>query len=54
MKTIEITSSEQKQSYRKKIKQLKIVGLNTSKYLGKISIPEEPMQVQKRLRDEWK
>ena len=53
MKTIEITKSEQKKSYLKKLKNIKIAGLNTNKYLGKISISEEPLQIQKRLRDEW-
>ena len=53
MKTIEITKSEQKKSYLKKLKNIKIAGLDTNKYLGKISISEEPLQIQKRLRDEW-
>ena len=53
MKTIEITKSEQKKSYLKKLKNIKIAGLDTNKYLGELDISENPVDIQKRLRDEW-
>jgi hypothetical protein len=53
MKTIEIRKSEEKKSYLKKINQIKVIGLDTKKYLGKIKISEKPLHIQKRLRDEW-
>jgi hypothetical protein len=28
--------------------------LKTSKYIGKINLKEDPLKVQKKLRDEWK
>ena len=29
-------------------------GIDTKKYSGKIHLKEDPLQVQKKLRDEWK
>ena len=29
-------------------------GLNTKKYCGKIKLNESPLQIQKKLRDDWK
>ena len=53
MKTIIIKKSEQKKSYKKKLAQLKIKGFDAGKYLGKLSISENPSEIQKRLRNEW-
>jgi len=53
MKTIIIKRSEQKKSYVKKLKQLKVMGLDARKYLGKLNINENPVEIQKRLRNEW-
>ncbi len=36
----------------KKIKLKK--GVNTKKYSGKIKLKEDPLAIQKRLRDEWR
>lgn len=54
MKTIIIKKSELKRTYRKKLDKLTVVGLDTNKYSGKIKITEDPLLIQKRLRDEWK
>jgi len=53
MKAIIINKSDQKKSYIRKLEKLKVNGLNTLKYLGKLSISENPVEIQKRLRNEW-
>jgi len=30
-----------------------VKGVNTKKYCGKIKLPEDPMIIQKKMRDEW-
>ncbi len=45
------TSREKLQSLLKKIKVKK--GVDTRKYCGVIKLKENPLQIQKQLRDEW-
>ena len=53
MKPIIIKRSEQKKSYVKKLKEVKVKGLDARKYLGRLIINENPVEIQKRLRNEW-
>lgn len=32
----------------------KVAGVNTKKYCGQIKLKEDPMEIQKMMRDEWK
>lgn len=39
---------------RKKLeRQQKKTGVNTKKFCGTIKLKEDPMEIQKKLRDEW-
>ncbi len=55
MMVITIKEGESKTSIDRKLKKLYAgkKGFQAYKYLGKIKIDEEPMEIQKRLRDEW-
>jgi len=53
MNVIRIKRSEKKSSYQKKLRLLKSKGLDAKKYCGKISLKEDPREIQRRLRDEW-
>lgn len=53
MKTITIKKTDRKNIYTKKLQKLTIPGLDVKKYSGKIKITENPVEIQKRLRDEW-
>jgi len=48
-----IKKSDQKKAYKKKLAQIKTKGFDAGKYLGKLNISENPIDIQKRLRDEW-
>lgn len=54
MKTITIRKEDRKQTYIRKLNQITLKGLDTKKYCGKLKIEEDPLMIQKRLRDEWK
>ncbi|MCD4692474.1 MAG: hypothetical protein K8R79_06150 [Calditrichales bacterium] len=54
MKTITIKKADRQQTYTRKLKQLTIQGLDLRKYCGKLKIKEYPLEIQKRLKDEWK
>ncbi len=53
--TIVIRKGESKKSIQAKMKKLKSQkkGFPAYKYLGKMKIDEDPLMIQKRLRDEW-
>lgn len=53
MDKITITKIDQKRDYSKKLKQVKLKGLDAKKYCGKLIIKEDPIKLQRRLRDEW-
>jgi hypothetical protein len=53
MKTITIKKKDQKQVYTKKLNQIVLKGLDAKKYCGKLKIKDDPLKIQKRLRDEW-
>lgn len=53
MKTITIKKTERKKTYQKKLQKIKAPGLDTKKYSGKLKILEDPLETQKRLRDDW-
>lgn len=46
------TSKEKLERLLKKMKTKK--GVNTKKYCGVIKLKEDPLQIQKQLRDEWR
>ncbi len=52
---VRIKKGESKASIDRKLKKLYAgkKGFPAYKYLGKIKIEEGPMEIQKRLRDEW-
>jgi len=54
MKIITIKKSERKKTYKKKLEKIDVPGLDVKKYLGKLKITDDPLDIQKRLRDEWK
>lgn len=54
MKTITIKKTDKKKAYLKKLENLISPGLDVKKYSGKLKITENPLKIQKRLRDEWK
>ncbi|APF20166.1 hypothetical protein [Caldithrix abyssi] len=54
MKTITITKKDRKQTYIRKLNQITLKGLDAKKYCGILKIEEDPLKIQKRLRDEWK
>ena len=45
-------SKKEMQTITKKLK--KSVGVNTKKYCGVLSLTEDPMTIQKQMRDEWR
>jgi len=53
MKTITIRKEDQRQTYIRKLNQIILKGLDTKKYCGKLEIKEEPLKIQRRLRNEW-
>ncbi len=38
---------------RKKLDKLPVKGVDTKKYCGVIKLKEDPMEIQKKMRDEW-
>ena len=38
---------------RKKLKKLPTKGVDTKKYCGVIKLKEDPLEIQKKRRDEW-
>ena len=54
MKTITITRRDRKQTYTRKLKRITLKGLDAKKYCGILKIEDDPLKIQKRLRDEWK
>ena len=54
MKTIEIKKTDKRKTYLDKLKKLSHKGLDTKKYSGKLKITDNPVDIQRRLRDEWK
>ena len=54
MKTITITKKDRKQTYIRKLNQITLKGLDAKKYCGILKIEDDPLKIQKRLRDEWK
>ena len=38
---------------RKKLNRLSAPGVDTKKFCGVIKLKEDPMMIQKRMRDEW-
>jgi len=53
MQQIVIHNTEKKEIYEKKIMKLVPKGINAKKYYGKLKLKEDPIQIQKRLRNEW-
>lgn len=53
MSNITISRSDKKQAYSNKLKKVKLKGLDAKKYCGKLIIKEDPVKIQRRLRDEW-
>jgi hypothetical protein len=52
---IVIKKGESKKSIQNKLRKLKGgKGFPASKFTGKIKIDEDPVAIQRRLRDEWK
>jgi len=54
MGIIKIKENEESPSYKKKLRRVKLKGLNTKKYCGKLKLTENPLEIQRRLRSEWK
>jgi hypothetical protein len=46
-------SSKEIAAIRKKINGIPEKGVDTKKYCGVIKLKEEPMLIQKKMRDEW-
>ena len=44
-------TKQQMQSINKKLQ--KKIGINTKKYCGIIQLKQDPLDIQKQLRDEW-
>jgi hypothetical protein len=53
MRSITIKKADKKQAYSRKLEQVKMKGLDAKKYCGKLIIREDPVKLQRRLRDEW-
>ena len=53
MRSITIKKADKKQAYSRKLEQVKMKGLDAKKYCGKLTIREDPVKLQRRLRDEW-
>jgi len=53
MKTITIHNKESRKTYIKKLAQLKIKGLDAKRFSGKLRIESDPVEMQKKLRNEW-
>ncbi len=51
MKTITIKKTDKRKTYLKKLEKLIPSGLDVKKYSGKINIVEDPLEIQKRLRN---
>jgi len=45
-------TKKEMQSIHKKLQNQ--VGVNTKKYCGTIKLKEDPLTIQKKMRDEWK
>lgn len=54
MSSITISRGDKKQVYSSKLKKVKLKGLDAKRYCGKLIIKEDPIKLQRRLRDEWK
>lgn len=54
MKTILIKKNERKRTYLKKLEKIDTIGLDAKKYSGKIKITENPVEIQRKIRNEWK
>lgn len=53
--TVKLSAKQKTQSLDKKISQLKPKkGFQAKQFLGKIKLKEDPLAIQKRLRNEWK
>ena len=49
-----IKKGEDKISIQKALKSVRVrKGINAFKYCGKVKLNEEPLTIQKNLRDEW-
>jgi len=49
-----IKKGSDKSSYKRKLEEaLKTKGVDTHKYCGVIRLNEDPLTIQKRMRDEW-
>ena len=54
MSVIILKTNEKRDTARKIINRLKLKrGLKAKKYCGKINLPIDPLDYQKRIRDEW-
>lgn len=50
-----IKGSSSKEELNKQLKKaLKTKGVDTKKYCGVLTLKEDPIEIQKRMRDEWK
>ncbi len=48
------SSEEEMQSIKKKLqKKSRKAGINVKKYSGTIKLKDDPLKIQKKLRDEW-
>jgi hypothetical protein len=46
-------SKKEIEALRKKLEKLPSKGVDTKKYCGVIKLKEDPMAIQKKMRDEW-
>ena len=53
MAPIVIRRKDRKESYKKKLESIKSTGIKTKKYCGKIELEQDPVMIQKELRNEW-
>ncbi len=53
MTPVVIRKRDRKESYKKKLESIKSKGIKAKKYCGKIKLKQDPVIIQKELRDEW-
>jgi hypothetical protein len=53
MVTIVKKGSDKKEAAKQLEKALKTKGVDTHKYCGVIKLREDPLKIQKKMRDEW-
>lgn len=53
MVTIVKKGSDKKEAAKQLKKALKTKGVDTRKYCGVIKLVEDPLEIQKKMRDEW-